>query len=167
MGQMQLPLNQVTGDLAQVKDHFGTANAATAVAVAEQGRKMTSEGSDLRKLHDVAEDPTRSIKNVEINATLSGSKRNKQNWHFTRPKDLFPTAFRRRKRVEEMERGENGKRPLKILSKVIPRILMKEKKEINIKLFRDNGLESWEHRQEVYNLVKKYTSNEPCNTGMG
>lgn len=42
------------------------------------------------------------------------------------------------------------------------------KEDIGIKRSKDNGMEeSWAQRQELYKLLKKYTSSEPRNTVMG
>ena len=70
-----------------------SSQTATTVAVAEQGQKMTLQASDLRKLHDVADEAIRSI-NLRFNEMTAHSKEKKeQTWHLARPKDLLPTTF--------------------------------------------------------------------------
>ena len=93
MAELQQAVNQVTGDLAQLKDHFDKASAATTAAMAEQGQKMTLQDSDLRKLHDLANEAIAAV-NVKLNGMAAVAKESKEHkGRLTRPKDMLPTMF--------------------------------------------------------------------------
>ena len=90
---MQQQLTQVAGDLAQLKAHIDLANAQTATAVAEQGEQMTLHNSDLRKLHDVAEEAIRKITVQLMEEAANPKEEKEQKWHLARPKNLLPSIF--------------------------------------------------------------------------
>ena len=77
MAELQQAVSQVTGDLARPKDHFDRASAATTAAIAEQGQKMTLRDSDLRKLHDVANETIAAV-NVKLNGMAAAPKQSKE-----------------------------------------------------------------------------------------
>lgn len=94
MADLQQAVNQVTGDLAQLKDHFDRASAATTTAaIAEQCQKMTLQDSDLRKLHDLATEAIAAV-NVKLNGMAAAlNEIEEHKWRLTRPKDMLPAMF--------------------------------------------------------------------------
>ena len=112
MAELQQAVNQVTGDLAQLKDHFDKASAATTSAMAEQGQKMTLQDSDLRKLHDLANEAIAAV-NVKLNGMAAAAKESKEHkWRLTRPKDMLPTMFIDEKEWRKWKEGGRLRRSL-------------------------------------------------------